>query len=641
MFSYTEKDVNIPVRHPLAFQNEMSPDLPGLAATLVEPSETSIESVTAGTLTVNRQNRIVVLCHGQDGHRNYVYQKVLAQELAQAHGLFVIRFDFRGYGYSQDVESEHGQTTQIEIADLQIVMEYVTLVLKLLPAAIVGHSRAAVAMFSWALSQQSKSDGMFVPNLVNCSGRYNCDDIMREMYLNKDSLPNGIPYSSPRRRFGKIVDTVVPLQELVSLAGYDMDPVKYLRTDTSVLTIHGDRDIIVNVRDSYIYAEKLNQVKNRHTHVVINGADHNYMLDDSKSPFNLTPNDGRPPNAVQYMVGLISRFLAVEAENARFHKLHEIMPGSDKKRFKTVQSVINFRDYGGFPVAAKNPANGKRLWVKQDILFRSAKLDWANEKTTQAVSELGIKQVFDMRSAVELKPNLNTPNGLVRVPGAVTTHQPVFSRESYSPEAIVERMSQSGSTPSTGLEKTYLEILTHGARNDTFRPMFLWLRDHPDAGMLIHCSAGKDRTGIFAALVLLTLGVDVDTVAHEYELTTAGYGPERSKILSAAKAGNISGTSEPQYQGLTVDGWETLLSSRYEVMIRVVAIIDQNFGGVGKYLSDYVGLLGSDVEQIRGNLLYDGEAVSVNRTWKPSQQQNSKPLLEEPLLGPSQMEPKL
>lgn len=49
--------------------------------------------------------------------------------------------------------------------------------------------------------------------------------------------------------------------------------------------------------------------------------------------------------------------------------------------------------------------------------------------------------------------------------------------------------------------------------------------------MLIHCTAGKDRTGVICALVLSLCGVDDETVASEYALTDAGLASSREKIL--------------------------------------------------------------------------------------------------------------
>lgn len=105
---YTEKVINIPFRHPLALDNEVVIKGPndlteptGIEGTLVIPTPHSThqlpksisKSSSFGIPYVRPQRRVVIIAHGQNGHRNYVYQKLLsALGLKTACTLF--RFDF-------------------------------------------------------------------------------------------------------------------------------------------------------------------------------------------------------------------------------------------------------------------------------------------------------------------------------------------------------------------------------------------------------------------------------------------------------------------------------------------------------------------------------------------------------------------
>lgn len=65
----------------------------------------------------------------------------------------------------------------------------------------------------------------------------------------------------------------------------------------------------------------------------------------------------------------------------------------------------------------------------------------------------------------------------------------------------------------------------------SFRAILLHLRDYPDRPCVIHCTAGKDRTGVIVALILSIAGADDATIAREYELTEQGLLPMRPIII--------------------------------------------------------------------------------------------------------------
>lgn len=74
-----------------------------------------------------------------------------------------------------------------------------------------------------------------------------------------------------------------------------------------------------------------------------------------------------------------------------------------------------------------------------------------------------------------------------------------------------------------------MEYLDHG--KDAFRTIFTHIRDHPDQSCLIHCSAGKDRTGVAIALILATAGVETSTIQQEYRLSEEGLKPMKGSVV--------------------------------------------------------------------------------------------------------------
>lgn len=600
-FTFTEQDVRIPFRHPLAVANEIDSGF-GIVGTMVEPSLTDTEDVTQ-----KRQNRVVVLLHGYAGHRDYIYQKMLAHRLATAHGLFVFRFDFRGFGYSQDVDGDNGHTAQAEMADIDVVMRYLYHERKLLIAGLVSHSRATQSTLNWMLQQQTLSAGIFVPSFVNCSGRFRVNMVLDYMDNSNPKWKTRETFPFQARRFGARKQIITTRQEMITISGYDMDLVKYLRPDVSMMTVHGNNDTIVPIADAEYYHKLIGP--HRHTFKVIDGADHNYFLTTDESVVGGENTKGRP-TAFAQVSDIITDYFSVEQENARFFKLHETLPTGKPRFLKSVPGVENLRDFGGFPV--KERKNGARQWVKTGILFRSARLDKIPNPLDFAAT--GIKQVYDLRTNTEYTSSELYPEGVFKCPGVTVTPAALFSEVAYSPVALAKRWKKYAAN---AFEKTYSEILEAGAAT-WFKEMFLWLRDHPDEAMLFHCTAGKDRTGLFAMLVLLLLGVEEDTVAHEYELTTIGYAAERKRVTDLAEQAFSSGQVDPQFKDMNPRGLNNLLSSRYETMLATIGLLNRKYGGVHHFLENAVGLTRCDMQTIRENLLYDGEPVRVDRTWKPS-----------------------
>lgn len=79
------------------------------------------------------------------------------------------------------------------------------------------------------------------------------------------------------------------------------------------------------------------------------------------------------------------------------------------------------------------------------------------------------------------------------------------------------------------LQSAYRNILNGDPT--AYRTIFTNLLQDNPAPCLIHCTAGKDRTGIICALILLLAGVSEDVIANEYALTTAGLEEMREKII--------------------------------------------------------------------------------------------------------------
>jgi protein-tyrosine phosphatase len=114
----------------------------------------------------------------------------------------------------------------------------------------------------------------------------------------------------------------------------------------------------------------------------------------------------------------------------------------------------------------------------------------------------------------------------------------------------------------------------------------------PDGPVLIHCAAGKDRTGLISALLLGLVGVPAETVAADYALTAELLRPREQQWLAGLPPGE---RAERQAQ-----------LARYaptaEVMLEVLQGLDRRYGGVERYL-EAAGVSRADLERLRDRLL--------------------------------------
>lgn len=122
----------------------------GISGTIAIPHGVDSDDVRWATPT----NRMVLILHGQMGHRDYCYQKLLAHRLAAYRGMYSLRIDFRGCGSLDDyADPKIGRVVESDLEDITRSMEFITnkalnpLGIDFVPLAIIAHSRGAVVMY--------------------------------------------------------------------------------------------------------------------------------------------------------------------------------------------------------------------------------------------------------------------------------------------------------------------------------------------------------------------------------------------------------------------------------------------------------------------------------------------------------------
>ncbi|GAM84227.1 hypothetical protein ANO11243_022210 [Dothideomycetidae sp. 11243] len=265
--------------------------------------------------------------------------------------------------------------------------------------------------------------------------------------------------------------------------------------------------------------------------------------------------------------------------------------------FVSVEGIPNLRDIGGYA----KPSGSVRL----GRIYRSADPSRVSPSGLSTLSSLGIERVFDLRSSPEIKRVGREWGGLEHEDGAgpfgseggpdggkiVRKWTPVFTDTDYSPEAVALRFKSYTRVGSEGFVHAYSEIMGHGGT--AYREILKFVAQGEGA-CLVHCTAGKDRTGVLVAVILLLLGVDRRVVAREYSLTDLGLAalkPVYKERLLQTDA--LKGDEE---------GVERMISSREENMRDTITMMDEKYGGAEGYVKKVVGLTQDDIEAIRRNL---------------------------------------
>ncbi len=256
-------------------------------------------------------------------------------------------------------------------------------------------------------------------------------------------------------------------------------------------------------------------------------------------------------------------------------------------RIPALEGACNFRDFGGYATR-----DGRR--VRRGRYFRSGAMHRFTERDRQVVAGYGLQLVCDLRRPDERE---RQPN-------------PDFGRD-------VDQLAWSD-TQDVGLAKSLPDpaSMTHElARKVMIRHYAgmptrlaphvggLWaaLQRQPQGPLVIHCTAGKDRTGFVVALLLTMLGVPRETVFEDYLLTN------RTADLRARLREDETGLGIPQGRRYMVEmpsaALDAVLAADAAYLDAAFADIDATHGSVERYLHDVHGVAATAQARIADAML--------------------------------------
>jgi protein-tyrosine phosphatase len=255
----------------------------------------------------------------------------------------------------------------------------------------------------------------------------------------------------------------------------------------------------------------------------------------------------------------------------------------ERDRRIRLPGTVNLRDVGGYPVTGKGAAGGKEAGggkgaggaetVRWGTLLRSDALHRLDDSGRATLSALGLRTVIDLRTDDEVRA---APSALDAA-GVRTYHVPVFDAAAIGrlpPElAAVYRymIDDCGAAIASAIGRLCGDSALPG---------------------LIHCTAGKDRTGLVVALVLEVIGVPDEVIAADYALSDAYLDASTARAISRIRA--VSG----------VGRWLDLgaLGASPQVIHDALARVRSRSGSVSDYLIGN-GLTARDLGNLRTALV--------------------------------------
>lgn len=253
----------------------------------------------------------------------------------------------------------------------------------------------------------------------------------------------------------------------------------------------------------------------------------------------------------------------------------------------------NFRDLGGYRTADER-------FVRWGVLFRSNDLADFTDADLDYLSEVDIRLQCDLRSDLEREKR---PNRVLLTPVPEILEYPI-PQAGMNPSEIQEAI-RTGTMGELDIRQIMLSTYRSFPieHHDLWARIFSRLQDPNSLPFLVHCTAGKDRTGFISALVLLALGVPEQTVYEDYLATNRYRATYNNFVLRWVPLYSLFRTERKELL--------PLLDARAEYLDASFQEIRNRWGSVDVYLEEALGLTPERREALRANLLTPSPLRSI------------------------------
>ena len=251
--------------------------------------------------------------------------------------------------------------------------------------------------------------------------------------------------------------------------------------------------------------------------------------------------------------------------------------------------AANFRDIGGYPTQGGHK-------IKQGVLYRSGELSGLTPSDGQTLANLHLQYEIDLRTDSERAANPSQWGDSAPRLISISVGQPAAA--SPMTKSQLDRMSQLKTAADAKLlmQQATARIAVDGAAEIGQVLQRLAANDLP---ALLHCTAGKDRTGVTVAILMTILGASRDDVYREYLRSNESVQAQIDRQQARAQSGHDSiGLGKVDPSALRV-----LMGTAPENLDASFAAIDAKYGSFAAYITDGLHLTPAQIQSLRNNLL--------------------------------------
>jgi protein-tyrosine phosphatase len=260
--------------------------------------------------------------------------------------------------------------------------------------------------------------------------------------------------------------------------------------------------------------------------------------------------------------------------------------GATRERWIDLDGAANVRDLGGLEVAG-----GGR--TAPGVLLRADNLQGLSEQdVARLVDDIGVRVVVDLRTGAEVE--LEGPGPLVADGRVDIRHRSLYPEAGEHTDVTVDGLLPWQQRPLEGYD----------GESPAVRAYLSYLRDRPDSivaalrdvahgkgATVVHCAAGKDRTGVVCAFALATAGARREEIVADYVATGERLQPLLARLRSSPTyAGDLDGRPDESHR------------PRAESSERVLDMLDERHGGAPGWLEEH-GFGANERDALRARLV--------------------------------------
>lgn len=297
---------------------------------------------------------------------------------------------------------------------------------------------------------------------------------------------------------------------------------------------------------------------------------------DSPSAERLTPITDQQELLVEHLTAGTRYLFELELTDGRILTTAE--------RIIPLEGGVNFRDIGGYQTT-----NGRSTrWGR---IYRSGDLSRLTAADTAYLEQMGLRLVCDLRTTAE---TIKYQNRLPQHAALNYLHTPIYEREDAMSRLIATLILRRSQLEKVWLEGVYIKRFVEDGALAFGRALTL-LADEHNYPAVVHCTAGKDRTGITIALLLSVLGVPEEVIIADYTLSNLYF----KEILSGVE----TDTERLAIFGIQTPDLFPFLTAQAQIMQQTLHHIHNAYGSVEQYLLEKAAVSPAVLQTLRHNLL--------------------------------------